>query len=528
MGTRDFFFNKNSFTQPGETPLAGSHGSAHKEDTFFRKGGSYTLKDGTRLDSNRLRSPGTGNIDVDTTNPNFTGSTTGTFGGGSNKFSLGIPEFVSFVQFDGTPFTTPTNMLFKLGKLTYKNGVNAENSPRSIDTTLNINLSITQPENSPQTFNYAIKNQATNNTTGDAVLDADRLTFSGAGLSEERIKVINAKYTLDLYGFASNGEPVGQFDAPENSTATADLFGKIVPVTIFTQDQETLRQFSNDIKEAVKGFRNTIADAQNGILRDLVYPLAGAVVDVLIGAPRTIRSASQVNPPTDTGTTFQITQAIMAENPGGVLGSDNNEKILGSPVTDVVFAARGADTIEGAIGNDYLRGGKGSDRILGDDGNDILNGNEGDDFISGGAGNDLVRGGQNNDEIFGNDGDDILIGEKGTDRLTGGSGTDVFILRTDTGTEETNAAAADWILDFNASEGDLIGINGGVPIDILSFTPTDVNQDGTLDTIIQYTENNDIIGVYTNIFGVAINTPPDIVKNSLFTIPLNDPITQIG
>ncbi|WP_293196914.1 MULTISPECIES: choice-of-anchor K domain-containing protein [unclassified Microcoleus] len=528
IGTRDFYFNKNLPTQPGETPLVGSHGSSYKQDTFFRKGGSYTLADGTRLDSNRLRSPGTGNIDVDTTNPNFTGSTTGTFRGGSNKFSLGIPEFVSFVQFDGAPFTTPTNMLFNLGKLTYKNGVNAENSPRLIDTTLNINLSITQPENIPQTFNFAIKNQATNNTTGDAVLDADRLTFSGAGLSQERIKVINVEYTLDLYGFASNGEPVGQFDSPENSTATADLFGKIVPVSIFTQDQQTLRQFSNDIKEAVKGFRNTIADAQNGILRDLVYPLAGAVVDVLIGAPRTIRSASQVNPPTDTGTTFQITQAIMAENPGGVLGSDNNEKILGSPVTDVVFAARGADTIEGAIGNDYLRGGKGSDRILGDDGNDILNGNEGDDFISGGAGNDLVRGGQNNDEIFGNDGDDILIGEKGTDRLTGGSGTDVFILRTDTGIEETNPATADWLLDFNASEGDLIGINGGVPIDILTFTPTEVNQDGIADTIIQYTETNEIFGVYTNIFGVVINTQPDIVKNSLFTIPLNDPITQIG
>ena len=252
-----------------------------------------------------------------------------------------------------------------------------------------------------------------------------------------------------------------------------------------------------------------------------------AVVDVLIGTPE-IRSARQVNSLTDTGTTFQITEAIMAENPGGVLGSDNNEKILGSPVADVVFAAGGADTIESAVGNDYLRGGKGIDRILGEDGNDIINGNEGDDFISGGPGNDLVRGGQDNDEIFGNDGDDILIGEKGTDRLTGGVGSDVFILRTDTGIEETNAATADWLLDFNASEGDLIGINGGVPIDILTFTPTDVNQDGIADTIIQYTETNEIIGVYTNIFGVVINTQPDIVKNALFTIPLNDPITQIG
>ncbi|MGB8689702.1 MAG: choice-of-anchor K domain-containing protein [Microcoleus sp.] len=528
IGTKDIYINDKLLAQPGGLPVLGSHGYPHRLETSVLKGASFPQSDGTKLDLNRLRSSETGRIDLDTTKPSFTGGTTGTFGGGSNKLSLGTPTFASFVEFNGKLFSTGTDILFDLGKLTYQNGETKAGSEPTGDIPLEITLSVTQPESSPQTFNFVVKNQVVPNDTGNAVLDGDRLLFSGAGLSEERIKVINAEYTLDLYGFASNGEPVGQFDSPENSTATADLFGKIVPVTIFTQDQETLRQFSNDIKEAVKGFRNTIADAKNGILRDLVYPLAGAVVDVLIGAPRTIRSASQVNPPIDTGTTFQITQAIMAENPGGVQGSDKNEKILGSPVTDVVFAARGADTIEGAVGNDYLRGGKGSDRILGDDGNDILNGNEGDDFISGGPGNDLVRGGQDNDEIFGNEGDDILIGERGTDRLTGGSGTDVFILRTDTGIEETNAATADWLLDFNASEGDLIGINGGVPINILTFTPADVNQDGIADTIIQYTENNEIIGVYTNIFGVVINTQPDIVKNALFTIPLNDPITQIG
>ncbi|GCL34895.1 peptidyl-prolyl cis-trans isomerase [Planktothrix agardhii CCAP 1459/11A] len=530
IGTRDIYINDKLLAQPGGLPVLGSHGYPHRLETSVVKGESFAQADGTRFDLNRLSSPETGRIDIDTTNPNFTVSTSGTFEGGSNKFSLGIPEFVSFVQFDGIPRTLiGTNSPFELGKLTYKNGENAEDSPRSIDTTLNINLSITQPENIPQTFNFAIKNQATDNTTGDAVLDADRLLFSGAGLSQERIKVAGVEYTLDLIGFASNGELVGQFDSPENSTpATADLVGEIVPVTILVTDvEQRLKQFGNNINETWNSIRNTIADAKNGILRELVYPLAEAVVDVLIGAPE-IRSARQVNSPTDTGTIFQITEAIMAENPGGVLGSDNNEKILGSPVTDVVFAAGGADTIESAVGNDYLRGGKGIDRILGEDGNDIINGNEGDDFISGGPGNDLVRGGQDNDEIFGNDGDDILIGEKGTDRLTGGVGSDVFILRTDTGIEETNAATADWLLDFNASEGDLIGINGGVPIDILTFTPTDVNQDGIADTIIQYTETNEIIGVYTNIFGVVINTQPDIVKNALFTIPLNDPITQIG
>ncbi|MEL0590272.1 MAG: choice-of-anchor K domain-containing protein [Planktothrix rubescens PR222] len=538
IGTKDIYINDKLLAQPGGLPVLGSHGYPHRLETSVVKGESFAQADGTRFDLNRLSSPETGRIDIATTNPTFTGSITGTFEGSSNKFSLGTPEFASFVQFDGKPFSTGTDARFDLGKLTYKNGETEAGSAPTGDIPLEITLSVTQPESSPQTFNFVVKNQVTENTTGDAVLDADRLLFSGAGLSQERIKVAGVEYTLDLFGFTSDDgkSTVGQFDSPENSTADANLLGKIVPVTIFagidfTGIGERAKELGNKFQETYDGFRNTIADAQNGILRGLISLLPGAVIGSVgfaIDVSRAIRSASEVNAPTDTGTIFQITEAIMAENPGGVLGSDNNEKILGSPVTDVVFAAGGADTIESAVGNDYLRGGKGIDRILGEDGNDIINGNEGDDFISGGPGNDLVRGGQDNDEIFGNDGDDILIGEKGTDRLTGGVGSDVFILRTDTGIEETNAATADWLLDFNASEGDLIGINGGVPIDILTFTPTDVNQDGIADTIIQYTETNEIIGVYTNIFGVVINTQPDIVKNALFTIPLNDPITQIG
>ena len=175
-------------------------------------------------------------------------------------------------------------------------------------------------------------------------------------------------------------------------------------------------------------------------------------------------------------------------------------------------------------GSDYLRGGQENDRIFGGADDDIINGNEGDDFISGGAGNDLVRGGKDNDEIFGDEGDDILIADRGIDRLTGGLGADVFIFRTDTGEEKTDPATADWITDFNAAEGDIIAINGDFPKEIFTFTAADVNQDSISDTIIQYTENNDIIGLYTNIFGVVLSTAPDIVQNTLLSIPLNDPL----
>ena len=309
------------------------------------------------------------------------------------------------------------------------------------------------------------------------------------------------------------------------------LIGKIKPVSILEEAAkgpiEAIKELPGNIKnkigETVDDYNARLSNYSKGFLDGLYIKFTG-----LPSGLSQQRIAQNLKASAEENSTFQITEAVMAQYPGGILGTESNDNIIGSPATDVVLAAEGADTLEGAAGGDYLLGGKGGDRILGEDGNDILAGNKGNDFVSGGVADDLVRGGKGNDQIFGDDGEDILIGERGTDRLTGGGGSDIFILRTDTGTEETNPGTADWLIDFNASEGDIIGINGGVPIDILTFTPTDVNQDGIPDTIIQYTETSEIFGVYTNIFGVVINTPPDIVKSSSFSIPLNDPITQIG
>ncbi|PSB52302.1 hypothetical protein C7B67_07715, partial [filamentous cyanobacterium Phorm 6] len=322
---------------------------------------------------------------------------------------------------------------------------------------------------------------------------------------------------------------VGRFNTPEQRFSEAQLIGKIKQVSILGNKNDIKiesaaklpQKITDKIGETVDDFNTRLSNFSKGFLDGL-----SAGVSSVLSPP--LRVAQNLQASAEQNSTFQITESVMAQYPGGLLGTENNDRIIGSSVTDVVLAGQGADTIEGGGGGDYLLGGKGDDRILGEDGNDILNGNKGNDFVSGGVGDDLLRGGKGNDQIFGDDGEDILIGERGTDRLTGGRGSDIFILRTDTGIVDSNPVNADWILDFNATEGDRIGINGGVPIDILTFTPTDVNQDGIADTIIQYTETSPIFGVYTNIFGVVINTPPDIVKSSSFSIPLNDPITQIG
>jgi hypothetical protein len=377
---------------------------------------------------------------------------------------------------------------------------------------------------------------ATENT-GDPVKDADILRFSDSGISQEIIKFPGSSgisgYRLELVGFSADGgkTTLGRFNTPEQRLSDALLIGKIKPVSILEEQAEgtieAIKKLPDNIKnkigETVDDFNTRVSNYSKGFLDGLYIKFTG-----LPSGLSQQRIAQNLKASAEENSTFQITEAVMAQYPGGILGTESNDNIIGSAATDVVLAAEGADTLEGAAGGDYLLGGKGDDRILGEDGNDILAGNKGNDFVSGGVGDDLVRGGKGNDQIFGDDGEDILIGERGTDRLTGGGGSDIFILRTDTGTEETNPATADWLIDFNASEGDIIGINGGVPIDILTFTPTDVNQDGIPDTIIQYTETSEIFGVYTNIFGVVINTPPDIVKSSSFSIPLNDPITQIG
>ena len=533
IGEFDIFVNWNNFFQPGKSNFVDNHGYANELYTDLIKGTVFPQSDGKVLDLNRLNSAETDKIDVDSTKALFTGSTSGTFGSSGNKKILGTPaggDSESYVQFDGNRLITATDIPFELGNLTYRNGLTVFGSEPEGDFPLNVTLSLTNPVPNTQTFNFPFNLTTTENTTLDPVKDGDILRFSD-GIAKEKFNFQGIEYRLQLVGFsADSGQTtLGRFNTPEQQFSEAQLIGQIKQVSILGNENDIAielaaklpEKITNKIGETIDDFNTRVSNFSKGLLDGL----SANVSSVLFPPPRV---AQNLQASAEQNSTFQITEAVIAQYPGGLLGTENNDRIIGSSVTDVVLAARGADTLEGAAGGDYLLGGKGDDRILGEDANDILAGNKGNDFVSGGVADDLVRGGKGNDQIFGDEGEDILIGERGTDRLTGGGGSDIFILRTDTGTEETNPATADWLIDFNASEGDIIGINGGVPIDILTFTPTEVNQDGIPDTIIQYTETSEIFGVYTNIFGVVINTPPDIVKSSSFSIPLNDPITQIG
>lgn len=516
VGNLDIFVNKNYQFQPGSTNFTDNHGYATDLYTDLVKGNSIPQGDGQELNLDALNNK-FGILDVNTRRAIFIGSTYGQFANGSNSLSLGSPAFASFVQFDGTPFRTVTGELFNLGNLTYQNGVTDLGSEPQGDLPFNLNVSLSNPLSISQPFNFSFNNVATPNDTGDPVRDGDILSFSGAGLSSDKFQALGTEYTLDLFGFSPDDgfTQVGQFNSPENSTANADLFGKItvlesrfIPPLLSENIRSTVAKATNDILSGK--FFKRIADS---VPLPNVFPLRNSIFQ-----------AEQATQNSQTSQQFVITEELAVQFPGGVEGLDGDEQIIGSPINDVLRGIGGADFIGGARGSDFILGGEGNDQIYGGKENDIINGNQNDDFISGDIGDDLIRGGKNNDTLNGGDGNDVLIGDLGTNRLIGGSGADIFILRTDTGEEKTDPAAADWILDFNAAEGERIGINGGVPLEVFNLQSADVNQDGTADTIIQYTETNAVFGAYTNIFGVVINTLPNIVQTSFFSISIEDPL----
>lgn len=111
-------------------------------------------------------------------------------------------------------------------------------------------------------------------------------------------------------------------------------------------------------------------------------------------------------------------------------------------------------------------------------------GSFGNDQLGGGDGNDTIRGGRGDDALTGGGGDDVICGGFGADTLTGGLGADKFVIRRATIASGANPLLADTITDFNAAEGDQIGLMGRFSADDLVFETFDSNDDGTADATL--------------------------------------------
>mgnify|MGYP003444912473 CR=1 FL=1 len=218
--------------------------------------------------------------------------------------------------------------------------------------------------------------------------------------------------------------------------------------------------------------------------------------DLIIADPPNIRLLTgPLNPGSDPNffdltpndDVVQLASGSLRNTPGGLRALAGNDFVRGSGDSELMNGNAGRDTLIGgldvllidACGNDTLRGGQDSDVLYGECGNDLLNGNQGDDVAYGGTGNDFVRGGQGNDALVGESGNDILIGDAGIDRLWGKEGADLFILKREAGATSgafgsdqprpvgtfpspLDEVPADFILDYNPAQGDVIGLAGGL------------------------------------------------------------------
>lgn len=178
--------------------------------------------------------------------------------------------------------------------------------------------------------------------------------------------------------------------------------------------------------------------------------------------------------------------------PRGLAALGGNDYVKGSVSPEQMAGNQGDDSLFGEAGNDILRGGKGFDILYGGMGDDFLHGNADDDYLFGDEDNDFVRGGKGNDALVGGTGNDTITGDVGIDRLWGGEGGDVFVLtRNDksstpkamhaghdhttsddnvTPVDEAQPITSDFILDYNAAQGDVIGLPGGLTVDDLVLT----------------------------------------------------------
>ncbi|MEG4943763.1 calcium-binding protein [Microcoleus sp. F4-D5] len=173
----------------------------------------------------------------------------------------------------------------------------------------------------------------------------------------------------------------------------------------------------------------------------------------------------------------QLANGILRNTPGGLRALAGNDFVRGSGAAELMNGNSGIDTLIGGCGSDTIRGGQDFDILYGECGNDLVSGDQGNDYGYGGTGNDFIRGGKGNDALVGESGNDTLIGDAGIDRLWGKEGADLFVLRREAGANsgeigslqpppsgnfDVDEVPADFILDYNPAQGDVIGLASGL------------------------------------------------------------------
>ncbi|SHK05824.1 type I secretion C-terminal target domain (VC_A0849 subclass) [Shimia gijangensis] len=125
------------------------------------------------------------------------------------------------------------------------------------------------------------------------------------------------------------------------------------------------------------------------------------------------------------------------------------------------------------------------ENVVGGAGNDLIYGNFLNNQLFGGAGNDVIYGIGGENYIDGGDGDDTIILSYSSNVMNGGAGADTFTM--------LDSIFQNRILDFQVGAGgDVLdlsrtGATSRAYVENLAAYETDVNSDGTIDLVLQYT-----------------------------------------
>jgi Ca2+-binding RTX toxin-like protein len=146
-----------------------------------------------------------------------------------------------------------------------------------------------------------------------------------------------------------------------------------------------------------------------------------------------------------------------ADLSANIVGGADYDVAIADGTAGVSFIWNDANGIEqfiGGTGNDSVNVGGVTTAFYGygGDGNDTLTLGSGGGALFGEAGDDTLSLSAGGGALHGGDGDDILLGGNGDNHYTGGAGADTFHLG--------QGAGANFVLDFNHGEGDLLDLAG--------------------------------------------------------------------
>jgi Ca2+-binding RTX toxin-like protein len=184
------------------------------------------------------------------------------------------------------------------------------------------------------------------------------------------------------------------------------------------------------------------------------------VVSGQVGQPSLIDTAEDLDNVLVSGTT-NIELDELGDDV--VNGGDGNDIIFGDTINTDALDWAGRELPDGAgiaALKEYLKVSNGGQEPTEQQLYDYIKASNAELNVAGDTrgGNDELYGGKGDDILYGQGGDDLLAGGEGNDLLYGGAGADTFKWElNDQGTADQ--PATDTVMDFNASEGDVLDIS---------------------------------------------------------------------